>query len=529
MASHPNIVNIINFIRAVEPRLEMDLVEPVQHQIDLLTHHNLPGTWLLQYDALTQGPYVAMLKKLPAHHEIGGWFEVVQPLVEKAGLTWRGRYSWDWHTHVGFSVGYTPREREKLADVFMADFKAAFGRYPASVGSWLMDAHLLGYMHDRYGLRASCNCKDQWGTDGYTLWGGYWGQAYYPSRRNMYMPAQSVASQINVPVFRMLGSDPIYQYDTDMYDDTATGETSKSQNVVTLEPVYKEGGGTPSWVRWFFDVMASPQSLSFGYVQVGQENSFGWPRMAEGLTDQLQLMSELSASGTWRVETLEQSAQWYHKQYRVTPPSAVTALKDWRGQGRKTVWYNSRFYRVNMFWDGGRLFLRDLHLFDERYAERYLADTCKGPACTYDTLPFVEGMLWSDSKTRAALTPMAVHADGTASPLRGGSPEVTEGGAGELVVRWPLDHGGTLVVTCTEDAMLIEGPTSAWRLEMTWGGGAKVPFAAAKSSPSLPCVHEGFGYRVAGEPCMFTVEETARRLMLSPVDGRMKLVFDDRN
>ena len=28
------------------------------------------------------------------------------------------------------------------------------------------------------------------GTDGYTLWGGYWNQAYYPSRLNSYMPAQ---------------------------------------------------------------------------------------------------------------------------------------------------------------------------------------------------------------------------------------------------------------------------------------------------------------------------------------------------
>ena len=108
------IVNIINFIRAVEPRCEMDLVEPVQRQIELVSRHCLPATCLLQYDALVQGPFVDMLRALGPEHDIGGWFEVVQPLVEKAGLQWRGRYPWDWHSHVGFSVGYTPAERESL-------------------------------------------------------------------------------------------------------------------------------------------------------------------------------------------------------------------------------------------------------------------------------------------------------------------------------------------------------------------------------------------------------------------------------
>ena len=32
----------------------------------------------------------------------------------------------------------------------------------------------------------------------------------------MYIPAQTAAQQINVPVFRLLGSDPIAQYDCGM-------------------------------------------------------------------------------------------------------------------------------------------------------------------------------------------------------------------------------------------------------------------------------------------------------------------------
>ena len=224
-----------------------------------------------------------LLREADASQEIGVWFEVVQPLAEKAGIPWRGRYAWDWHAHIAFSVGYTPQERERLADVLMEDFRESDSVIiPKSVGSWFMDAHLLGYLSDRYGIVASCNCKDQWGTDGYTLWGGYYNQAYYPSRLNGFMPAQTEDCQIPVPVFRMLGSDPIYQYDARL--------GGNGQSVITLEPVYsgeEGGGGIPEWVRWFYDVNFRPDQVSFGYTQVGQENSFGWDLMKDGLTDQV--------------------------------------------------------------------------------------------------------------------------------------------------------------------------------------------------------------------------------------------------
>ena len=99
---------------------------------------------------------------------MGGWWEITQPHVEAAGLKWRGRYPWDWHADVGFATGYTPEERRKLVDVYMEKFKEIFGKYPTAIGSWFIDAYTLGYMYDKYGIVASCNCKDQIGTDGYT-------------------------------------------------------------------------------------------------------------------------------------------------------------------------------------------------------------------------------------------------------------------------------------------------------------------------------------------------------------------------
>ena len=46
------IMNIVNFVRGIEPRCEMDLYTPVEKQIQFNKKHNIPNTFLLQYDAM---------------------------------------------------------------------------------------------------------------------------------------------------------------------------------------------------------------------------------------------------------------------------------------------------------------------------------------------------------------------------------------------------------------------------------------------------------------------------------------------
>jgi hypothetical protein len=93
--NHPKIVNIINFIRLLAPRdssiTEEVLYQTVVNQVQLMTKYHLGGTFLLQYDALLDPRYQNLLKKLPRDKfEIGAWWEIPQPLVENAGLVWRG-------------------------------------------------------------------------------------------------------------------------------------------------------------------------------------------------------------------------------------------------------------------------------------------------------------------------------------------------------------------------------------------------------------------------------------------------------
>lgn len=520
----PRIVNIINFIRLCEPRIASDtpevLYQTVVKQVEMMKAHCLGGTFLLQYDALMDPRYQKLLKRLPeGTFEIGAWWEIPQPLVEKAGLVWRGRYPWDWHADVGFSTGYSPPEREKLADVYMADFKKIFGRYPKSVGSWFIDAHTLRYLHERYGIIASCNCKDQIGTDGYTLWGGYWSQAYYPSRRNAYMPAQSPENQIPVPVFRMLGSDPLRQYDA--------GLGSDNQHVVSLEPVYAKGGGDPDWVRWYFDQFLAGACLAFAYVQVGQENSFTWSRMAKGFGIQLPLLARLRDEGRIRVETLAESGRWFREHFPTTPATSVTVLEDLPGGTGRTVWFDSRFFRLNLLWDGGTLRVRDIHLFDEGLASEY--ETARGTSsqCVFATLPFVDGFVWSTPGAVAGLR-FNVLEDGKPRPMRGGAPEVSDAIPGRLLISWPLEAGdGTLQLDVDERSVTIRrrgGLPLPWFLDMTTAPGAALPFTAI-SPRRIDSRFMGRDYEVVAEEGLFSEPGSGIVFRLRPENDRIRLRF----
>ena len=521
----PRIVSLYNFVRNSDSRLpnsEQVLYEATRRQIQLIQQAHLPATWALQYDALINPRYQKLFREeLGTNDEIAAWWEIPRPLAEKAGLKWRGRFDWDWAANVGFSPGYTPEERRKLVDVYMADFKAIFGGYPRTVGSWFIDEVTLAYLSDRYGIVASCNCKDQVGTDGYTLWGGYWNQAYYPSRLNAYMPAQTRAGQIDVPVFRMLGSDPIYQHGT-------------TPGMFTLEPVYPRAGGSAEWVAWFMNNLIHQPALAFGYTQAGQENSFGWDAMKTGLTLQVALLAEQAKAGEIRVETLARSGQWFRQHFHLTPPTAVVCLDDWKRQNRKTVWYDSRFYRLNLLWQDGGFFIRDLHCFDENLVSVTHDTALTNTFLEYGTLPVMDGARWSGAG-KAGIWPVLISPEGEAAPMATeGPPVVKELSVTELAITQPLRGGGMLSVVCGETGVTCAG-TDAQGQPLRWAwhlvGGVRQQAAVQTVTPSAVAYRvTGMDYQLrmapGGGSCRLLDNGTIR---LSPnASGKLVLLLDAR-
>ena len=520
---HPKIVNIVNFIRLLEPRdpkiTEEVLYQTVVKQVAMMKKYRLGGTFLLQYDALMDTRYQQLLKSLPASSfEIGAWWEIPQPLVEHAGLKWRGRYPWDWRADIGFSTGYSPEEREKIADVYMQDFKKIFGYYPKSVGSWFIDAHTLDYLYRKYKIIASSNCKDQLGTDGYTLWGGYWNQAYYPSKINSYMPAQNEKTQLPVPIFRMLGSDPVRQYDDN-------GNGSNGQGVITLEPVYKFGGGDSAWVNWYFKEFVSGAAMEYGYTQAGQENSFTWDAMSKGFGIQMPLIARLRDEKKIRVETLAASGKWFRDHYKVTPATSVTINEDIKGSDRKTVWFNSRFYRMNLLWEGGMLRFRDIHLFNENFPSVFTTKKAPSDECTFFTLPFVDGYRWSSHEKIAGMRFKAI-SDGKEIMLEGGDPTVQDAVPGKLHISWPLkSFNGTLVMDIDERNIQMKITGTAfinWFLDLAAADNASMPFK--KITPhAIDCQFEGMDYQVTTAAGSFSQPDNNTLIRIMPATNQIIL------
>lgn len=527
-AAAPRIINIINFIRQTDYRVENAdslLYETVCEQVKLVNKYDLPATFLLQYDALINPLYQDLLKsKLNDHSEIGAWWELTQPQIEAAGIKWRGEHSWVSHANIAFSAGYTKEERERLVDVYMAKFKEIFGTYPKSVGSWFIDAHTLGYMYDKYKIVASCNCKDQVGTDGYTLWGGYWNQAYYPSRINAYMPAQTEEGQIPVPIFRMLGSDPIYQYDD--------GLGQERQGVISLEPVYEKAGMDRRWVDYFLESIVNKPCLAFNYAQAGQENSFTWSNMSKGLEMQIPILDSLRKENKIRVETLGESGAWFKECFKVTPATAVTTLTDVRGEGNKTVWFNSRYYRANLLWEKGTFRFRDIHLFDESYKSVYLEKPGDGNQFLFYTLPVVDGFMWSEGLDRAGLRIVRLDKDGDKEELSLDHPVVTEIGKDTLVVSAEDSKGHAFKITFYETrfevAALSKEADFSWALELKAAAGKELPFTVIEDK-AVNASFDGFNYVITCEKGHIRKPESGSDYVFRIFPSDQEIVIDCTN
>ena len=497
------IMNIVNFVRGIEPRWEMDLYTPVTEQIRCNKKYNIPNTFLLQYDAMRRQDFQELfLKEQDENMELGVWLENCRELIESIGLPWRGRegYDWDWYVNVGFLEGYTPAQREKIVDEVFCLFKEVFGQYPQVVGSWLLDAYSMDYMCQKYGIKAFCICREQYAVDAYTLWGGYSSGGYYPSKNNTLCPAQTEENKISAPVFRMLMADPIYNYD---------GE-AKGYGVCTLEPAW-ECGRDPNITDWYLDTYYKTPCLTHAQATTGQENSFGWPLFGEGYCMQIDKLAALWKKGDVSLQKLGDTGLWYQQNFPMSAATAQVAQQDWRGTDQKTVWYNCKNYRANLHFSEGKLWLRDLTKFDDRYQERYLQKPCEGWIATYDNLPIVDSRLWSKDGKVCALSLEKQVAE----------MNVCEQSQTELVLELIFADNQQGKVILLENGIIFENCGELLYQAGMPGEETKLTFAEGK----LSGCHNGFAYQVGLDVYM---EKQSDGVLLKPQNGKVFLQMDIR-
>lgn len=452
-AEVPRVMNIVNFMRAVDPRNPpgYDMTKVLAEEVWFNNHYGLKNTILLQYDALLHEGLMNVARQAdPDKTEYGFWFEVVKPLCDRLGIAWRGRdgWTWDWHVKPGFLMSYSVADRERLCDEAMRLFREKFGRYPESVGSWLIDAHSMRYMSEKYAIKAFCICREQDNTDAYGLRGGYANGAYYPSRNNMLSAATDMRNAIRTPVFKMLTPCPIYNYGkpNEMYPGYGF------HGCPTMEPVW-HGGRDRAVIDWFFKTYARPKgALSLSYMQTGQENGFEWERIAQGLPYQMEKIARAQKQDGLIVETLAETGKRFMREHAGNCPQTQVALDDWTGFGRKSVWYNSRFYRGNLFLDGARLSFRDVHVMKDDFREPFFDTVCDGWKADYFTPPFVDTALDRDDSH-----PGDMVFDGDFESVDVATPDALT-----LVATARRRDGTAAVVTFRENGMEVRGSGLRW-------------------------------------------------------------------
>ncbi|MBX3117604.1 MAG: hypothetical protein KF784_00945 [Fimbriimonadaceae bacterium] len=453
-------INVINFIREIEPRFKMDMMLPIQKQMEIILKHRLPATWLLQFDALVSGPFVPFLKaQMAKDHEVGFWFEMNERHCKAAGVEWRGRpgYEWDHIPHVAFTIGYTKEERIKLADTAMEEFKMVWGKYPSSVASWNLDSVTIAHLVEKYKVDAFAVCRDQIATDGFTIWGAPIA-GYYPSKANCWSPALDRSQQIGSPIFRMLGQDPVYYYDRVwmMPDGKRHSEPD------TMEPVWPSGR-SPVFVREFLEMIEKSPTLGFAYAQMGQENTFPWDQQATGYPAQMEALAALRDRGVVHVETMGETGRRFKKAFRQTPPQAQVMLNDPFGNEKPaaTVWYQSRFYRANLHMKGDLPYLRDLTVYSDRFKQPFLDEPTRLTEVEQRMPAVLDGYHWS--KKPGSLDDEGAggyfYLDDQRLRLTG-KPTVREDG-NSMIVELPVQDGAILRVHFAESSITVQFATKS--------------------------------------------------------------------
>lgn len=393
------VVNLMNFVRRFDPRLQNSeelLFNSAHRRMEMLERFGVDNTLLLQYDALIDPRYIELFSGYrDQKYEYGLWLEIVQPLCEDAGIEWRGRWAWDWNVMPGFSMSYTPSQREKLLDTAMARFREIFGYYPKTVASWLIDSHSARYLSEKYEIDALAICRDQINTDAYTLVGGYFNQGYFPSKLNCFTPAQTAEQTVKTPMFRLLGPDPVHNYDNDKY--IISDERRHHVNVYTLEPAYP-WACEQEFYDWMFRCYYRNEDLGFSYAQMGQETPFYKDSVHEGLEKQLNYL--IANYPEVKFEKMCDTGRAFKEKYEnVTPATCVWADTDWnRGEDVQSLYYDCKNYTANLFRCEGKVFIRSMYLFDERVPEYYLDRPCETWDALYENLPFSDTRLWAGNE-----------------------------------------------------------------------------------------------------------------------------------
>ncbi|MBI4157233.1 hypothetical protein HY502_00065, partial [Candidatus Woesebacteria bacterium] len=335
LASSEEFVTIVNPVRISS--YTKNPKASVTSQYEIVKKYSLPATWLLTYDVLENEEVLKIFKSMDERQEFGVFLEITPKLAEVAGVPYHETGFWHHATSV-FLSGYTQTERRQLIDTIFGKFKERFGYLPSSIGSWWTDAFSLTYMSKKYGITANLGLADQYSTDGYQVWGGFWQAPFYPSKFHAGIPAQSQEVKLDIVTIQWAARDPFNGYKNSLY---STQDYSISRVGLTTEYFEK-------LVRLY----AKKNKNFFGQITIGLEGDLEPETYRGEYLKQLELVARLFEEGEVTVSKMSDFADWYRQKFPTLSSPIFFESDDFLGKERvKVFWYQSPQYRVGILYD----------------------------------------------------------------------------------------------------------------------------------------------------------------------------------
>jgi hypothetical protein len=172
---------------------------------------------------------------------------------------------------------------------------------------------------------------------------------------------------------------------------------------------------------------------------------------------------------------------------------------------QRTVWYQSKYFRANLHFRENQFYLRDLHVYNDRYPQPYLMDPARQHGIEQRMLAVLDGYHWSDDEVRAGHSGVRamgrfvlIGEDGRNTPLEmSGLPAASEAGS-ILQTSVPLSSGAEFVCTFREReiAFSLIGAPSHTRLGLTFEWVSQRSALRAVSPDRLNYRFRNFDYNV---------------------------------
>jgi hypothetical protein len=246
---------------------------------------------------------------------------------------------------------FSMEDKRKIVDEVFGKFHEVFGFYPASTGSYYMDAELVNYIKEKYplvkaavatcweeGPKAYWNANNSW----YTLMdGGPW-NPWIPSKRNIHCIASDEADDIGIVAIPHISRDLMA-----VFDGPGSYYGTHPQNI--LRGMVYEGGKLP-YFKNIVDQYRSMVKYNRGYAYNMMFVGPGWmsasgrweadyDTLLKSYTDGMAYYGELKKQGQLQDLTMSEFADVYRENRPYTRPECTLWKDILYGSQRQMFWY----------------------------------------------------------------------------------------------------------------------------------------------------------------------------------------------